>query len=147
MTGQCTLVDPGNDPRAGTRRGRRNSLQSQSQGLEASPGAGARRPPPGIPEGGGSENAVAGGWAGGSSGALPIFAHGRSRRALTPFEAARKSVVQRVLAAPRNLLSRMLGSRAMDEEEFTIGPYVRFVWILSLGILDLFLVLVLLDAL
>ena len=154
VTGQYTLaLGPDQEGRA-ARRGRRFSI-SQSRDVDSdllrngslrdSAGGAAERP-------GDAGNSGAGGTgkgnatpAGPGSVAQGSIAARRGQRALTPFEAARKSVLHRIWAYPRTLLSRMLGRKAMDEDEnqeMTIGPYVRFVWILSLGILDLFLVLV-----
>lgn len=68
----------------------------------------------------------------------------RGRMEKPTLMARQQQRMAKTMSSMRDVLNRMLcmGS-ALDEVDMSISPYVRFIWILSLGVMDISLVLVL----
>jgi hypothetical protein len=68
----------------------------------------------------------------------------RGRKDKPGFIASQQQRMSKTLSGMQDVLNRMMCiDNSFDDVEMTISPYVRFVWILSLGVMDISLVLVL----
>ena len=68
----------------------------------------------------------------------------RGRKERPGFLASQQQRMSKTLSGMQDVLNRMMCiDNSFDDVEMTISPYVRFVWILSLGVMDVSLVLVL----